>query len=320
MRRQQFSFLEVSQDPLMTILALVLLGTVWLILPGPPRASPPERNPAVTAQPDTRMVEDVSRLGARLAQLQNEIEWRRRESKALEDELRKERDAAAKAEGKVQPSEIQTRIYELEREIEKKQKELEELQRQIASAKQQAAAAEDKRKRESSEAAQLQLELKAKQDELESLRKALKPQKREGGYKEVFESKKRPAYFELVNNRLFILDPEFYDERQAYYYKGGGVVSATVCTRKASAPGEGAQALANPRGRFLQKLKELDANDQRPVFLVHGDSFEIFRKAREIAEQQSPEWGWWPFNLEKIVFTPPSASDPGVPSQEGQKP
>src|SRR3990172_13411883 len=42
MKKDEFSFFEIFQDPLMTIIALVLLGTVWMIFPGTSKSNNPE--------------------------------------------------------------------------------------------------------------------------------------------------------------------------------------------------------------------------------------------------------------------------------------
>src|SRR6266404_6414122 len=58
------------------------------------------------------------------------------------------------------------------------------------------------------------------------------------------------------------------------------------------APGEGAADLENPNSRYQAILSQLDKGKQYVAFLVRDDSFNVFRKARQAADNLGLDTGW----------------------------
>jgi hypothetical protein len=68
---------------------------------------------------------------------------------------------------------------------------------------------------------------------------------------------------------------------------------AWVYALRASATGETCADLAAPDSRFRQKLYALPPGGF-VYFVVHDDSFELFRCARDLAREAGAEFGWHP--------------------------
>ena len=62
---------------------------------------------------------------------------------------------------------------------------------------------------------------------------------------------------------------------------------------RASAEGETCEALVAPDSLFREKLSALPPGGF-VYFVVHDDSFELFRCARDIARERGVEFGWHP--------------------------
>jgi hypothetical protein len=56
--------------------------------------------------------------------------------------------------------------------------------------------------------------------------------------------------------------------------------------------GEPSEQVGNAAGRFQSVLRNLDFNSQYLVFLVRDDSFSIFRKARQVADDANFDTSW----------------------------
>ena len=62
--------------------------------------------------------------------------------------------------------------------------------------------------------------------------------------------------------------------------------------RSPGASGEAAIELGNPNSKYQQILSQLDKNKQYVAFLVRDDSFNVFRKARQVADNVGLDTGW----------------------------
>jgi len=56
--------------------------------------------------------------------------------------------------------------------------------------------------------------------------------------------------------------------------------------------GEGASDLGNPNSKYQAMLSVLDKDKQYIAFLVRDDSFNVFRKARQVADSVGLDTGW----------------------------
>jgi hypothetical protein len=56
--------------------------------------------------------------------------------------------------------------------------------------------------------------------------------------------------------------------------------------------GESAVDLENPNSKYREILSRLDKDKQYIAFLVRDDSFNVFRKARQVADNLGLDTGW----------------------------
>jgi|GEM_PF-3159121 len=263
MRKDNADVLEMFQDPLLTIIALILLCTVWMIIPKAPDPIDPR---AFTAQ--------------------NAIDSLQISQQAM-DKLMQENLA----------------------KVEELQKELAWLDSQNKLTLEVAAKREEKSAWLDSLKTKLESLLSEKREAIRNLEQSLPdtnapPAPKLGGSFTVFkQTDKKQVLVELVQNRLFPVDADHYEAKEVYYQmENGSVESLVKATRKPYFRGEDMDAIASFDGEFQKLLRTLNTEEQFIVFLLHSDSFAIFRKAREIAMNQGFEIGWWPYERDGIIF------------------
>lgn len=71
--------------------------------------------------------------------------------------------------------------------------------------------------------------------------------------------------------------------------------------RKPNHAGETIQAVGDPRSRFQQAFGEMNVNQNHLQFAVFPDSFECFRRARDIGFERGFKANWEPFEPGKVV-------------------
>ena len=346
--KEEFSFLAIFQDPLLTIIALILMSTVWMIIPMESKPIDPKsyttKEEVDSIKKDIQLIEqrineqqliiqrlirelgwlesqlkeakakpkakkeDIEQIEQMINELRLEIQRKREELSWLESKLKEMKEKIAKAEGKEDIEQIKQKIRELEIKIQSKKQELSWLEKQIKKAKEERAKAKEKEHTLQGLIARLQNELKSILEENKRLEQEIDNMeeataKSGGGFNPIIKSDKKPFFVELVDNHLFPVDQEHYDEVFGYLeVQGGKIVSAVKKTRKPLISGEDIKRIENPRSDFHKVLGSLNKKEERIVFLVHEDSFEIFRKAREIALERGFEIGWWPHEKDSITF------------------
>lgn len=329
MRRQEFSFLEISQDPLLTILALVLFCTVSLVIPaGAKLANVPsmenrekvrqleERRMALEAE-FRRLQEKRSQLDARLAtpaipeaemrsleqqeervaSLRKQLDGRTRQMEALQAELRRLRDASS-SQGDLTNPALQPNLDELRKTIGVHQRELDSLEIQIQMAIQRAAAAQAEQDRRKSEIARLQNEERAKRAELEKLEKErskLPVRSDLCGKDLVPTQKEKDVQLQLTQNRLIPIDLEHYVKESVYVQKNGRTIPAAKLCRKSNVLGDDLATVGTPQSSLAKVLSKVDPETERVYLLVNPDSFEMLRRALDIiSKRREIEVTWWP--------------------------
>ncbi len=348
MKNDDFSILGIFQDPLTTIIGLVLLGTVWMIIPT--ETKPVEAKVYLTLEEINFLKNEIASLEEKVRQLEAEIQRRKDEIKWLErrlaeekkkldeekyagnaeqinmniaeikselekknawlkrieEELKKAKEELLKAKGRDE-SKAAIAIIKLKNEIKKKKEQLEELEKKIKAAEQEKEKTSDMKDSQKKLIAQLQSNLKEMLVEIEKLKAKLEQMENKAGsggrFNPIFPSEKKPLYIELVNNRLFPVDDDHYEAKYGYLkIEDGRTVQASKKTRKSSS-GEHINKIGDPDSDLNKTLEKLNSSEERIIFLVHKDSFEIFRKARTIALKKGIEIGWWPREGDSITLT-----------------
>ncbi len=335
MKEDGASFLEIFQDPLLTIVALILLNTTWVVIPE--RIEPEEHKPSVKRevvsigdkinklkieikgkQEELKWLkkkieelnailheggEDIDQINQKIQELQTEIEKKQEELKQLEDALNKAKEELAGLPQVENAGDLYSKVSELEREIEEKRSELSHLENQIAIARQDEGKVREQADAQKRLIAQLQNELKAKLGETEKLKAEISRIGSGGGYRPFIKSDKDAFLIEMENNRLYPVNLDNIDDLKKYYdctyYKSEKTL---VLKRKASIKGEDISEIERSDSSFSKILNKA-IKEERPItFFLSGDSFKIFRRAREIAQDKGVGVGWWIHSDEKGVI------------------
>jgi hypothetical protein len=114
------------------------------------------------------------------------------------------------------------------------------------------------------------------QDQVEKLMSTLNPGVRGGD----IESFLKALQGQEVGNAYYKVDPRYL------------LVGKMGLEARAGVTGETMTELDDPSNKFQAILSQLDKNKQYIAFLVRDDSFNIFRKARQIADKVGFETGW----------------------------
>jgi len=100
--------------------------------------------------------------------------------------------------------------------------------------------------------------------------------------------------FECVYNTVLIMDETNYKTETFLRTYNGTTRVYGRTKRLPGAKGESVANISNPMRSFIQKLKSESPKEKYLYFFVHGNSYDIFLKAREIAWEHGYTVGWAP--------------------------
>ena len=107
-----------------------------------------------------------------------------------------------------------------------------------------------------------------------------------------FESFMKYSEVQVVSNEYYKVVPRYL------------LMGLIALEARPGVPGETMEGLESPNGKFQAILSQLDKTNQYIAFLVRDDSFNVFRKARQIADEAGFETGWELLGIdEPIKFT-----------------
>ncbi len=114
------------------------------------------------------------------------------------------------------------------------------------------------------------------QDQVDKLTSTLNPGVRSGD----IESFLKALQGQEVGNEYYNVDPRYL------------LVGKVGLEARPGVPGETMEELENPSSKFQSILSQLVKSNQYIAFLVRDDSFNIFRKARQVADTAGFDTGW----------------------------
>jgi hypothetical protein len=272
--------LEMFQDPLMTLVGMILFCTLWAVIPS--GKTTPSRQDAVGpfAQVESLQTE-ADTLRAKIAAIYMQM--------ALAAQRSSERRATA------------AKMTELARGVSAESVRVGELERQVQAAtagsvRRDAVALLDEAKKALAllqgelALAQLRQTVRAKTG-MVSVLEGRKPGGSEGGAAvtgsmlTMTPSNKNPKYVEVAEGKLYPMDDFHYKIDQYYSY--------ARCVRKKET-GESIDWL-----RIY--LRGIDRTRDCIVFLLHGNSFPLFRQARAVVLAKGIDVGWYPAVSDTII-------------------
>jgi len=290
MKLQPFDLL----DFFFLVLIAMIAGTLTVVVPLPaapaePTPQPPVVTPAAAPPPPVSEEERGALENANAVLL--------REYHLIASQLQSARTEAERlAEERRQRQELIDKLNQLASEKHKDSGAID--------AKLSASQAENLRK--AAEAERLKQVMQQKRDELARLEKSLEglppPVGLSGGADDSKRGRvsrstnKKAVVVECVNDRVVPVDKDHF-----------GFISIgqnTLAVRKEGIAGEAVGDMGKPGSKFRKQLAELDKDKQLLFCLVNDDSFDAFRRAREIAEELGIGVGWTPYDSKdrKIVF------------------
>ena len=104
-------------------------------------------------------------------------------------------------------------------------------------------------------------------------------------------SSKQAFFFECRNDHLFFVDKAGLDEQveELMSKLNSGVRGGDLGSFQKAIQG---QEVGNPYYKYQAMLSLLDKDKQYIAFLVRDDSFNVFRKARQVADSLGLDTGW----------------------------
>jgi len=312
--------MTIFQDPLLTIIAIVLLSSLWTVIPSP-------------GVSDGEEVTEKT-----IENLENAIVASRRELRRLDD-VERTKKIEAQAFDSSQPDmdtdDVRSRIGALEVLLKSKNKQLKTLEKRLSGIQQKTTITQramNKLTRELEEAqkqnTQFEQSFSKKQKKLERLREELKkfreqsqrntpaslPKNKQHGfnvYSRNLAKGKQPISFVVARHRVFIWDEKTirsnYHIRRGVGKRHGKMVQYAALTLKGSIRGETVTEIENARSAYQKVLKANNPEKSYIVFKLHNDSFQLFYKARSIAASLGYASDWDPRDKEKIICLAPES-------------
>jgi peptidoglycan hydrolase CwlO-like protein len=359
-RKEHFSFIETSEDPVLTIAAnailklahLCLFSTMIFMMSGAARQQ---------AEPNDEERAGVSRLEEKKKSVEAEIQRLREEKDRIDSQRatpaaagtensrlqqQDEKIAALKADlaerakyleslqkslppsagpaGDTADAALPAQLSQLRGTIEINKRELDALELQIQAAAEKAATIRGEQDKRKVEIARLQNEERGKRAEIEKLKK-----KRESledsavrGIPDGDTKKTKTVGVQLANNHLIPLGTEYYEVKESgYIQREGRKVSAAKLCRKEGVQGDDVATVGTDQGALAKLLGKIDPKTERVMLYVNPNSFEIMRKTIEIISRKGIEVGWWPDPDESPCYVVTADTEGSqLPSQQGQVP
>ncbi|MBD3337103.1 MAG: hypothetical protein GF355_16430 [Candidatus Eisenbacteria bacterium] len=330
------SILEIFKDPLLSIIALIMMGTLWIIVPqagGSPELQEEiqkleERITQIQLRieilsaeleslvvPGGEAFDDPERIAAGVEQLRERL-------RALEDELNRLQIELAQLEqqlgtqrgaGEDEPSlaELERRISRLREQIAEAAEQLRRLQDELKRARAAVVSGPGASSGSPGSVREVEAriidiraaisELEAKKTELEN---TISQASGIGAYTESAVRNKEEILFEGLRNRLFHLDEKSYRREAFRTIHNGRIVNIVKWVLRDSAKGVGTADLDRPGNEFRRRLEEADPRTHYVFLGVQKDSFEVFRKARQIAWDMGFVVSWNPWEAGPIYSGP----------------
>lgn len=335
---KEVSFLGIFQDPLLTLVVLILLSMSAFIVP-----SAEERERQVrqgeklacqkkvssldeqrTAAPRGRdgwwadlrekerlfkeeqqrqaqkVEEDQAREDQERAQLQEEIDRLRHQLAALGHQLDQARNAGQAQE----LSGLRLRLTQKQEELRALETRLRTLEAMLKEQHPQETTSASATEAIALRRVRLESQLQSLEEEIRRLQKKLdlptssSGQKSFQGYREYRPVAKKKELYFLAHQNRLV----HIDRRNFEVDLVSQHPPVARLTKKSSIQGEDVATLSQRKGEFHQVLQKHNPGEHYVVILVNPDSFEVFRCARDLAFQKNFEVGWWPHKGTAIHF------------------
>lgn len=271
--------LGILQDPLLMLLALMLLGSLPFLLPsGPAPEGPPIDDRAIA-----RIEHEIAKLEADHLDLIATRGWRAGHADAPSSD--------SQLTGQLES--LRARIKNLSALLEHAKTEMNHYKKILDS-------------RANSAGGGIENEIITTQEEIRVLKKR---QKELQGFVATRSglpiyspqgSKGRMAILaEAAMSQIYLIDSRNY-QRQAFKLPDGG--EQVLRIRKADALGEDSGALDTGDSIWFNGLSELDPNKYYVFFWVREDGFRVFLQARMIAQTLGYPVGWVPIDSGPIIY------------------
>ena len=268
------SLFDLLQDPMLTLLALILFGTLWIVIPG---------GKSISGITPWQLREQIHELDKIIATYENNY-WNLMTTKARLEMKVPSLIQDENVELLIKIQDLQTRITDLRTAIESRSTDL----KNIRSTKAKKSKELDKdRKMKNELEEEIKLETARVREVSERKRELSSFLERRTGvpvYSEHATKKKNQIAFEAHNNQLYYFSLKNYNKPNW----NGEII------RNRRAAGEKIWEIKRKDSIFQKVLDNAYSESQYIYFFVRSDSFDIFLHARLIAEQKGFLVGWTP--------------------------
>jgi len=319
---------------MLTIIALFLMATLWIIIPDPDQDAPANAEAAslektLIMQKDSltalqsqheqlqRQVRDYQKLqaasevtapdnsgSARSSELLEQVTAMKERVKVKTAELeamqKKLAEITKKAADKKFIEQMEQQIAQQQQQIRELQPLLQQLNKQLGKAQAHQTEVSANASPQQDTAARLLQEIGARKlviAQMESVRLALEKTLATSRGLARYRSSagKNQIAFECFGNTVLLMDGANYKTDTFLATSNSLTQLIRRAKRMVGARGESLLKMTAPTSRFLSTLVGKSPQNTYLYFFVHGDSQEIFLKAREIAWAQGYSVGWAPF-------------------------
>jgi hypothetical protein len=289
-KRQTALSLDMFQDPLLTIVGLILFGTIWLVIPG---KIVPSREDALASFAQVESLRNETQtLRLKLVELERTLTnvFGNDPSRAaatladLERHVADESLAVASLEQKLRDTSSLSMIENVEELLQNRKEGLEQLRLVLDIA--------ELRKTASAKLESVRIfEGRARSESADGTAVS-------GRLDEQGRTSRDRNYVEIADGRLYPVDGSHYSATQYGQY--------VVAVRK-KLSGESLDWL----GGYLD---DLNKGSDCVIFMLHRTSFPLFRRARSVAFNRGFEVGWVALTFDTLVIGPGDGDGEGPPT------
>lgn len=332
--------LGIFQDPLLTIVALILVSSLWAIIPGDSAQNASDdgridflkeianlkeqireieitilnitgeieqikmKLPKAKRESSDERIKQEDQLVEQIAELNSQIQAKKIELAALQEKVKALKDSSKQKE---EIEEIEQRIAELRDEISRLEALLTKLDVELSNLDESLRKQDSVLQEQSTNQIQLQHQidlLKEEQlklaGECQEIDESLQRNKGIGIYSEAVSANKEAIIVEVRLNMLYYVNDKNYDYEVYNVMRDGKPSKVVKLTRKSYIQGESIQKIGQPMSEFQKCINEKTPESNYFMFTVHPDSYEAFLAARQIAWQKGFAVGWLPWDEDSI--------------------
>ncbi len=334
--KDDFWFLTIFQDPLLTLIALILFSTIWIIIPKEPGGHGGD-----VQNSGAKVQREINKLTTQIREKQKRVEWLRARLVTLKNLLNKDRNSAKANRGQVRPFSAETeqlkdlirkekdklrelnerlieaeKVRKISKEVKKLRREIDRTKMKISENKKMLVSLRVDLKKAEERAAQSKTLAAKRVQEIEKLKRLIsivrKDIEKYGRERHQIQRmvKKLPGIapyskramegkkrlYFEVSENKVTIINQDNYEVEVFHTVNGGRIVTAAKLTRKESVGDAIKRFCQKDSLFQKKLSRYNPEKHGVVFIVRSDSFDAFIKAREIAWKRGYVVGWKPMD------------------------